>query len=190
MIYHKLLKYKEKKEKEKDKEEKNGEKEKTDNEEKEKKKKEEKEKLEKKDEGKEGNNNGIKKEEEKINKENKEKNGIKLILIIHFNKDKINITSFNKGEFHNKLKISDSNEINFCDIDINKKEEIFNLIKKISDNIKQMEIILTKDKNLKEGDSDLIENIIKYCQEKINPPISVFEYDINEISHNIINYIY
>ena len=179
IIYHKYLKY------EKNKEEKEKIKEREDN---------ENEIIDEKED--KDNKIEIKDDQEKDKKDikKKEKDEIKSILLIHLNKNSANITLFNKGEFHSKLKISDSKEINFEDIEFNKEEEIFNFIKKVSDNIKILEIILTYDNNLKEEDkkrsTDLIEKLIKYCQEKINPPISACEYDINEIYKIIIKYIH
>ena len=68
------------------------------------------------------------------------------------------------------------------------------MIKTINDSIKDLEIILVNDNYLKEEDkqiiNDLIEKIKKYCQENINPPISSFVYEINEMCNNVINYIY
>ena len=179
IIYHKYLKF------EKNKEKKEKEKEKDNNENEIINEKEDKDnKIELKDN----------QEKDKKDIKEKDKDEIKYILLIHLNKLSVNITLFNKGEFHSKLKISDSKEINFEDIEFNKEEEIFNFIKKVAENIKGLELIITYDINLKEEDKkrskDLIELLIKYCQEIINPPISAFEYDINEIYKIIIKYIY
>ena len=60
--------------------------------------------------------------------------------------------------------------------------------------MKELEIILTCDNDLKEEDkkikNDLIEKIKIYCKEKINPSINVYQYDMNEICNNFIKYIY
>ena len=54
---------------------------------------------------------------------------------------------FNKGEFHKQFTCPNSKEINFIDIDINKEEEIFNLIKEVNDNIKVFDLLLRNDDN-------------------------------------------
>ena len=159
-------------------------------------------------------NNGVKQEEvikeeeekkekgEKDKKENMPKikdeksteNNFKSILLIHLYKNLANISLFRKGEFHSKINISDSKEINFNDIEFNKDQELFDFIDKVNNNLKELEIILTCDNDLKEDDkkisTDLLEKIKNYCQEKINPPISTYQYDINEIYNNVIKYIY
>ena len=131
--------------------------------------------------------------ESKESKEIKVKNNFKSILLIHLNKNLANITLFRKGEFHSKITLSDSDDINFDVIEFNKDEEILDFIEKIQ-GLKELEIILTCDNDLKEEDKkitmDLLEKIKSYCQEKVNPPISVYQYDINEICSNIIKYIY
>ena len=131
--------------------------------------------------------------ESKESKEIKVKNNFKSILLIHLNKNLANITLFRKGEFHSKITLSDSDNINFDVIEFNKDEEILDFIEKIQ-GLKELEIILTCDNDLKEEDKkitmDLLEKIKSYCQEKVNPPISVYQYDINEICSNIIKYIY
>ena len=197
VINHKLLKYKKKKEK-KLKNEQNTEEEKKDQEQKE----EKEEKEEKKEKGKkenkkkkQENKNDIKKiSDQKILKKDKLQNRTNSILLIHLYKNHTNIKFFDKGEFHKQVKLSVLKEINLEDITINKEEEIFDLIKTINDSIKDLEIILVNDNYLKEEDkqiiNDLIEKIKKYCQENINPPISSFEYEINEMCNNVINYIY
>ena len=77
---------------------------------------------------------------------------------------------------------------------INKDQEFFDFIDKVNNNLKELEIILTCDNDLKEEDkkikNDLIEKIKIYCKEKINPSINVYQYDMNEICNNFIKYIY
>ena len=137
-------------------------------------------------------NNEIKNDKENNKEEKKEKNIYKSILLIHIYKNLVKTILFHKGKFFSKFKILDSKEINFCDIDINKEEEIFNAIKSIYDKINDLEIIMACNNKIKEenkkGFDDLIEKIKKYCQEKLNPPINDFEYDINEICNDIIKY--
>ena len=148
---------------------------------------------------------GMKENEEKDKKENNnvikdekshetKNNNIKSILLINLYKDSANISLFRKGEFHSKINISDSIEINFNDIKFNKDQEFFEFIDKINNNLKELEIILTNDNDLKDEDkkitNNLIEKIKNYCQEKINPSINVYQYDINEICNNFVKYIY
>ena len=157
-----------------------------------------------KDESKDVNKEEVNKEqEEKKEKDEKENNqekkndknkNFKSILLIHLFKYSTNISLFRKGEFHSKINITDSIEINFNDIEFNKDQEFFDFIDKVNNNLKELEIILTCDNDLKEEDkkikNDLIEKIKNYCKEKINPSINVYQYDMNEICNNFIKYIY
>ena len=159
---------------------------------------------EKKDENKDVNKEEANKEqEEKKEKDEKENNqekkndenkNFKSILLIHLFKYSTNISLFRKGEFHSKINITDSLEINFNDIEFNKDQEFYDFIDKVNNNLKELEIILTCDNDLKEEDkkikNDLIEKIKIYCKEKINPSINVYQYDMNEICNNFIKYIY
>ena len=147
-----------------------------------------------------------KEKEEKVEKENKtdikdeknleenKANNFKSILLIYLYKNSASISLFRKGEFHSKINISDSLEINFNDIDINKDQELLDLINKTNNNLKELEIILACDVDLKEDDkkrtTDLFEKIKNYCQEKINPTIKTYQYDLNEVCNNFIKYIY
>ena len=80
--------------------------------------------------------------------------------------------------------------IDFGDINISKEEEIYNLIKELNDNMKGVEVIFRKNKNLEKKELNLIERIKKYCQQKIKPSIPFYEYNTNDICINIIKYIY
>ena len=101
-----------------------------------------------------------------------------------------NAIIYSNGEIYTKLK---NKEKNFNDMNINYINEILDLIKKVSDNSEGLDIILRLNKNVDEDDkvkiSQKIEEIKKYCQEKINPPIKVNEYDINDITNDSINYL-
>ena len=137
-----------------------------------------------------------KKEQEKKSKQNEEINidntttKAKPLLLIHINNDLLNIIFFNKGEFHTKLILSNSIEINFPDIEIKKNEkDIYDLISKVNNNFKEIELILSYNNNIEKNQIDLIERIKIYCQQKINPTIPCYEYNTNDICKNIIKYI-
>ena len=153
----------------------------------------EKEKKEYKDEIDIIENNEIKNYKEKIKidlKENDEYN----ILLIHFSKNIANFILLYKGEFLKKIKLSNSKEINLDAIEINDEDEILNSIKNVNINIKDLEIIFSYDNNCKEENKKriigLIEKINKFCHENTNPIIPTFQYEINDVSNNIIKYIY
>ena len=115
---------------------------------------------------------------------------IKSLLLVNINKNKFKTIFFNKGEFHTEYTCPNSNNIEFKDININKEEEIFNLIKELRDGMKDIEVIIRNNNNLDKKEIDLIERIKIYCQEKLKPSIPFFEYNTNDIYKNIINYIY
>ena len=78
-------------------------------------------------------------------------------------------------------------------MNINNIEEILDLIKKVSEYFDGLDIILRINKTVDEEDkvkiSEKIEEIKKYCQEKIKPPLKVNEYDIKDICNDSINYL-
>ena len=129
----------------------------------------------------------------KLIKYQKEKNNIKytinFLLLIYINKNTLNTILFHKGEFHTKFSLPNSNEIDFKDIDINNEEEIYEFIKNVNDNIKDIELILINENNLDKKEINLINNIKNYSGENIFPPLPCFEYNINDISKNVIKYI-
>ena len=129
----------------------------------------------------------------KLIKYQKEKNNIKytinFLLLIYINKNVLNTILFHEGEFHTKFSLPNSNEIDFKDIDINNEEEIYEFIKNVNDNIKDIELILVKENNMDKKEINLINNIKKYSGENIFPPLPCFEYNINDISKNVIKYI-
>ena len=114
----------------------------------------------------------------------------KSILLIEFDKLVANAIVYSKGEIYTKLK---NKEKNFNDMNINNIDEILNLIKRVSDRFEGLDIVIRLNKNVEEEDkvkiSEKIEEIKKYCQEKINPPIKVNEYDIKDICYDCINYL-
>ena len=117
---------------------------------------------------------------------------IKSFLLINFNKNKNKLKTifFNKGEFHTEFTCPNSTVIDFGDFNISKEEEFYNLIKELNDNMKGVEVIFRKNKNLEKKELNLIERIKKYCQQKIKPSIPFYEYNTNDICINIIKYIY
>ena len=129
----------------------------------------------------------------KLIKYKKEKDNIKnspdFILLININKDVLNTILFYKGEFRTKISFTNSNEIDFKDIDINNENELFDFIKNVNDNMKDLEIILSYEDNLEQKEKDLISNIKKYCGENNEPPLPFFKYKINDICNNAIKFI-
>jgi hypothetical protein len=113
----------------------------------------------------------------------------KFILIIEFDKLIANAVIYNRGEILNKLR--DKN-INFNDIGNDKVDEILDLIKNVYESFGGMELILVTDSNIDEENKkkllSTVEKIKTYCQEQINPPVKIFEYDQNEILQNSIKY--
>ena len=114
----------------------------------------------------------------------------KYILIIEFDKLIANAFIYNRGEILNKLIGKD---INFDDISYDKVDELLDLIKNVYENCEGIELILTSDNSIDEENKkkvdDTIEKIKTYCEEQINPPLKVYEYDQNEILQNSIKYI-
>ena len=114
----------------------------------------------------------------------------KYILIIEFDKLITNAFIYNRGEILNKLIGKD---INFDDISYDKVDELLDLIKNVYENCEGIELILTSDNSIDEENKkkvdDTIEKIKTYCEEQINPPLKVYEYDQNEILQNSIKYI-
>ena len=114
----------------------------------------------------------------------------KSILLIEFDKLIANALVYSKGEIYTKLK---DKEKNFNNMNINNIDEILDLIKKVSDSFDGLDIILRLNKSVDEEDkvkiSEKIGEIKKFCQEKINPPIKINEYDINDISNDSINFL-
>jgi len=111
----------------------------------------------------------------------------KTILLIEFDELTINGAIYNKGEIIIKLKDKNFNNINIDNID-----EILYLIKTASNNFDGLELILSSNNSIEEENKkkllDTIEKIKKYCQEIINPPIKIYEYDQNDICQNVIKY--
>ena len=113
----------------------------------------------------------------------------KSILIIEFDKLIANALIYNKGEILNKLIGKD---IIFDDISYDKVDELLNLIKNVYENYEGIELILISDNNIDEESKkkldDTFEKIKTYCEEQINPPLKIYEYDQNEILQNSIKY--
>ena len=114
----------------------------------------------------------------------------KSILLIEFIKTDVNIAICFKGEIIHKLK---GKEINFKDFNFDKINEILDLIKNVSDNYEGIELVLSIDNNLDEENkkklSESLEKIKIYCQEKVYPPMKIFEYEQKDILPNVIKYI-
>lgn len=129
----------------------------------------------------------------KLIKYQKEKDKIKntpnFILLININKTVLNTILFYKGEFRTKISFTNSNEIDFKDFDLNNEKELFDFIKNVNDNIKDIEVILSCDDDLEKKETDLIDNIKKYCKENMYPPLPFFKYKINDIYNNVIKFI-
>ena len=113
----------------------------------------------------------------------------KSILIIEFDKLIANALIYNKGEIINKLRDKD---INFDDISYDKVDELLDLIKNVYENYEGIELILSTDNNIDEENKkkvgDTIEKIKTYCEEELNPPLKIYEYDQNDILQNSIKY--
>ena len=113
----------------------------------------------------------------------------KFILLIDFDKSVANAALYYKGEILTKLKEQD---INFNNIEYDKIDEIYNLIKTVSENYKGIELILCQNNNLEEEHKknlgDIIGNIKTFCQEKLDPPVKIFEYEKNEIIKSVIKF--
>jgi len=116
----------------------------------------------------------------------------KTILIIRFEESKVNACVYNDGKFFSKLKGEENNIINTSDIDIDDIDKIYNIIKNIYEGFEGVHLILTyKDNKNEEYQNklkEIFEKIKIYNEEKIIPPLSVFEYDENYISDKVIKY--
>ena len=75
-------------------------------------------------------------------------------------------------------------------IDIDKIDELLYLIKDIHGNFEGLEIIICLNNDIKEENktkiSEQIEKIKKYCQEIVNPPIKIYEYNQEDICQNAV----
>ena len=113
----------------------------------------------------------------------------KIILLIEFDKSIANAALYYKGEILTKLK---GKNINFNNIEYDKIDEIYNLIKTVFENYKGIELILCQDNNIEEENKknigDIIGNIKAFCQEKLDPPVKIFEYEKNEIIQSVIKF--
>ena len=111
----------------------------------------------------------------------------KSLLLIEFDELLVNAAIYNKGEIIFKLKDKNFNNINIDNID-----EIFYLIKTATTKFDGLEIILSTNNTIEKGKQkkvlEIIEKIKKYCQEVINPPIKIYEYEQNDICQDVIKY--
>ena len=111
----------------------------------------------------------------------------KSLLLIEFDELVVNAVIYNKGEILTKLKDKNFNNINIDNID-----EIFYLIKSANNKFDGLEIILginnTIEKENQKKVLEIIEKIKKYCQEVINPPLKIHEYEQNDIYQDVIKY--
>ena len=111
-------------------------------------------------------------------------------LFILFDKKVVNASLFNKDAIVNKIKGKGTKGINFTNININDDKSILELLKKVNNKYKGIEIGLScVDYKNDEGKKleKLIENIKKYCQDEIK--VNVVTYDENQIAYNVFNYM-
>ena len=111
-------------------------------------------------------------------------------LFILFDKKVVNASLFNKDAIVNKIKGKGTKGINFNNININDFKSILELLKKVNNKYKGIEIGLScVDYKNDEGKKleKLIENIKKYCQDEIK--VNVVTYDENQIAYNVFNYM-
>ena len=113
----------------------------------------------------------------------------KSILLIEFDKSVANAAMYYKGEILTSIK---GKNISFKNIEYDKIDELSELIKSIYDNYEGMELILCQDNNIEEENKknieDIIGNIKTFCQEKLDPPIKIFEYEKKEVVQNLIKF--
>lgn len=109
------------------------------------------------------------------------------ILIIEFSDLDISSIVWNNGEFYSKVK---GKKYDLNNIDIDKIDELLYLIKDIHGNFEGLEIIICLNNDIKEENktkiSEQIEKIKKYCQEIVNPPIKIYEYNQEDICQNAV----
>jgi hypothetical protein len=115
---------------------------------------------------------------------------IKSVLLIDFDKSSANAVIYSNGEFLSKFKDKDNN---FNDINIDNDDELLYIIKYANDNYEDIELILTKNNDIGEENNkklmELFDKIKKYCQEIINPPMKIYEYENKDICCNLIKNI-
>ena len=113
----------------------------------------------------------------------------KSILLIDFDKSVANAAMYYKGEILTTLK---GQNTSFKNIEYDKIDELSDLIKSIYENYEGMELILCQDNNVEEENKknieDIIGNIKTFCQEKLDPPIKIFEYEKKEVVENLIKF--
>ena len=114
----------------------------------------------------------------------------KSILLIEFDKSVANASMYYKGKIFFELK---GKNINFKSIEYDKIDEINNLIKIVCESHEGTELILCQDNNIEEENKknieDIVGNIKTFCQEKMVPPVKIFEYEKNDVVRNIIKFI-
>ena len=111
-------------------------------------------------------------------------------LFLLFDKKVVNASLFNKDAIVNKIKGKGTKGINFNNININDDKSILELLKKVNNKYKGIEVGLScVDYKNDEGKKleKLIENIKKYCQDEIK--VNVVTYDENQIAYNVFNYM-
>lgn len=115
---------------------------------------------------------------------------IKSALLIDFDKSSANAVIYSNGEFLSKFKDKDNN---FNNINIDNDDELLYIIKHANDNYEDIELVLTKSNDVGEENNkklmELFEKIKKYCQEIINPPMKIYEYENKDICCNLIKNI-
>ena len=110
-------------------------------------------------------------------------------LFILFDNGVVNASLFDKNSIVNKIKGKGKKNIKLTNLDIKDEKAFFDLLKKLKEKYKEIEIALScinyekeEGKNLE----DLIEKIKKYGDE-IN--CNVFVYDESQIAFNVFNYM-
>ena len=115
----------------------------------------------------------------------------KPVLLIQFDKLVVNAAILSKGTISSELKNKDENILN--NINVSDANGILDLLKNVGDDLEGFELVLNYVDNYDEENKkillELFDVIKKYCQEKMNPPVTVYVYEHNEITNNVFNYM-
>ena len=122
---------------------------------------------------------------------NSHKKSEKPILFLQFDKLVVNAAIFDKGTISTNLENKDENIFN--NINISDTNGILDLLKNVRDVLEGFDLVLNYvdnyDEEKKKKLLELFESIKKHCQEKMNPPVTVYENEHNEISNDVFNYM-